>query len=177
MKEEFQEYEYEVIERNFTAEVALKLFALKLYFMELEDAKLLWKRLPTSHREAFPELKQLLLVCQAMIGQDFVTIHKILQDTVWSAHIEPIVSLLQEKVREKTLSLVSYAYTHISVQELAAMLSVSTAKLQEIVSSASWTIENGMVMPKATPQDSNLPARKEIVDLASLTRLVSYLEN
>ncbi|XP_067934244.1 COP9 signalosome complex subunit 8-like [Watersipora subatra] len=169
----------ETSENEATVQAYLQLLTLKLYYNELVDAKFIWKTIPQSYKDMKPEFLELWKVGQALWKRDTAEAQRLLKGYQWPESVSSLINLLQERIRETTLILLSKAYSSISKQNLSEKLGLSAAEATELATKKSWAIDtaSGMVHPKPLLTGAASTTDNKYISLESLRKLVSYLEN
>ena len=79
-------------------------------------------------------------------------------------------------IRERVLTLVSRAYTSVTLTDLAALAGVPAEQAATVASQRGWVVDGTVVAPKPAAPTCQAAANCEKT-LAVLTQYVSFLEN
>lgn len=83
-----------------------------------------------------------------------------------------------DNVRERALSLISEAYSSLTLNTLAGMTGLSLAEAQVAATEKGWKIESEMVQPRRIDKEPGVTQTSLTEDqLYKLTQFVSFLEN
>ncbi|KAF0301746.1 COP9 signalosome complex subunit 8 [Amphibalanus amphitrite] len=157
------------------SEVYSKLMACYLLENDLCSAKFLWKRAPASAKETDGPLGRLWSVGQKLWTKDFPATYSVLRGE-WPDYLQKAVSELEGVIRERVLTLVSRAYTSITLTDLAAFAGVSADQVAAVARERGWSVDGAVVGPKPAPPVIHGATNCEKT-LAVLTQYVSFLEN
>lgn len=154
-----------------------KLLAIYLLQNDIISAKMLWKRIPASAKQQSAELVRLWAIGQQLFVRDRAAVFQSLNSSQWSAGLTPIMAALAESYRERTVHLISEAYSSIGLEDVGKLLGLSQEQLLEKLNSLGWEVDlpSQMVLPKRIPKDkpSHVSSEKQ---LERLTQYVSFLE-
>ena len=93
-----------------------------------------------------------------------------------SAHTPPCLPRLTGVIRERVLTLISRAYTSITLTDLAAFAGLPADRVADMARERGWVVDGTVVGPKPAPPTVQTTVNCE-KSLAVLTQYVSFLEN
>jgi len=94
----------------------------------------------------------------------------------WKSATAPLVIWLEESFRQRTLELVSKAYSVITSKALALYLGLSVADATKVAESKGWeVVGDGLFKPVPVSLDKRQVATKQ--NMQSLTDYVNFLES
>jgi hypothetical protein len=143
---------------------------------DLEDARMLHKRLPEAQKQD-AQVQHVLALLQSLWHKQYEETFKILQQTEWPEDVRPLINALQESFRAKMVQLVSKAYSQIRLEKGAAMTGLPSEQLIKASPSFGWTWKSGSNIFKVErkSKDSYRPSNQE--QIQRLTRYVAHLED
>lgn len=170
-----------------SAQVYSQLLAIYLYQNDLCSAKYLWKRIPTTVKNANPELGKIWKVGQKMWQRDFPGVYAALTTGgEWSDTVSQTMKSVHDAVQKRALQLVGHAYSSISVTDFSSFVGITP---EEVVARATppsgvdndggWSMDPnvpGMVLPRK-PSPGPIVECSSEDQLYKLTEFVSFLEN
>ena len=128
---------------------------------ELENARFVWKRAPDHRKASDEELRAVFALLQSMWNRDYPAVHRAASGagSAWSAKLAPVVQHLEHAYRMQTMTLLTRAYTTVSVTHLARCLGVSEAEANEMGRGAGWELDAAagmfaVVKPPATEEQT-----------------------
>jgi len=143
-----------------------------LHENRLDDARFLWKRIPSAQRAVGSPLASVGALLQALWSRNYADFYRSCETVAWSdAHLA-LIQQLVETTRMRTLALISRAYTSISVQDLASYIGVSVDDALRVAGDHSWTVDSTANMVQPKPLTS---AEKRTIDLEQVTQLTQYI--
>eukprot|EP00163_Fabomonas_tropica_P029645 TRINITY_DN6430_c0_g1_i1.p1 TRINITY_DN6430_c0_g1~~TRINITY_DN6430_c0_g1_i1.p1 ORF type:complete len:212 (+),score=9.88 TRINITY_DN6430_c0_g1_i1:202-837(+) len=157
--------------------------ALYLIQGDLNSARFLYKRLPPSVREKEVEIDALWrlgTVLWLRQDADIFTlepeVRQGLPSSQWSEHIAPLVTRILQAVRERSLDVISRAYTNIQLADIARRTGMTTNDAATLVQSMGWQIGgDGQVTPQPkTTQDVDFSILDSI-DMSHLQTLTEHV--
>ncbi|XP_015114576.1 COP9 signalosome complex subunit 8 [Diachasma alloeum] len=175
---ELEKAELEAPTGTVSAQVYSQLLAVYLHQNDLCNAKFLWKRIPDNVKSGCQELSQIWNVGQKMWQRDWPAVHTAL-NLEWSDDVRHIMHALKESVRERAMSLVSEAYSSLSLSVLAGMTGQSPEEAKQSVLDRGWSLDDTTVKPCKIEKEQSTPSPATLTDdqLSKLTQFVSFLEN
>ncbi|XP_005997464.1 COP9 signalosome complex subunit 8 isoform X2 [Latimeria chalumnae] len=161
-----------------TPQVYGQLLALYLLNNDTNNARYLWKRIPTAIKSANPELGGIWTVGQRIWQRDFPGIYTSIGALQWSEAIQPIMEALKDATRRRAFGLVAQAYTSISADDFAAFVGLPVEEAVKGVLEQGWQADPAtrMVIPKK-PDPLPVALIPNEQQLARLTDYVAFLEN
>merc|ERR1712025_901906 len=178
LREDLEKEEIEAQNCRPSNEVYAKLLAIYLFENNLCSAKFLWKRMPEEARTQHAELNLIWNVGKAMWKENLTEVFQLIDATQWSENVSAIMKEVKSSVRQKSLELVSRAYSSISVENFSKYVGVNEKEAVQIASNEpGWLLKEDeqLIYPAERKQDEDAPAQSE-KQLASLTDFVSFLE-
>jgi COP9 signalosome complex subunit 8 len=183
--------EIELRDQDQTSEDVFK--HLLIYYLlkdEVIKAKFLWKRLPAQLKQnrtaEESELVRLWNIAVLIIKRHHVQIFGLVNryrignglQFFSSQELNDLLCLLVEKTRDRLFELVTFAYTSISVDELAQLVGLSNEEVIRDSLKREWCMDDtkSYLLPRAktTTEVLHNPNREQ---MQQLTSLVSYLES
>ena len=130
-----------------------------------DEARLLWLRLPVSHR-SHPDLRSLWHLARSILSLDYPNIY-----TPSPSNLE---SLVLSAFRNRTFHMISVVYKTISVTEFQTLSGVKVrADVDHALEGLGWRVEGEFVIPKMTDKCQS----KTTISLTELANYISFLEN
>ncbi|XP_013928264.1 PREDICTED: COP9 signalosome complex subunit 8 [Thamnophis sirtalis] len=177
-----------------TSPVYAQLLALYLLHNDMNNARYLWKRIPTAIKSANLELGAIWAVGQRIWQRDFPGIYTTIDAYQWSESIQPIMEALKDATRRRAFGLVSRAYPAISADDFAAFVGLPVEEAVKGVLDQGWQadLSTRMIMPKKPVSGTTEPTFNRFhplsepapvppipneQQLARLTDYVAFLEN
>jgi CSN8/PSMD8/EIF3K family len=147
----------------------LHLFA---YYLtnNLQDARLLWKRIPSPKSG---ELEKVWEIGKSLIRKDYSKAIHLINSFHWIVSAD-IVLMLRRKLIEDTRIRISKSYISIELNKLAEILSLNDGEIQFLIDKWGWKVENNFVLPVSAPK--NYVRNVEDRDVLLITQLVAFLE-
>uniref|UniRef100_G3MRD5 COP9 signalosome complex subunit 8 n=1 Tax=Amblyomma maculatum TaxID=34609 RepID=G3MRD5_AMBMU len=154
-----------------------QLLAIYLLQSDLVNAKLLWKRIPREIKLYHPEIRNIWKVGQAIWNKDFPAMHASLTQE-WPEHVKFVMQELRVRMKRRALTLVTKAYSSISVDHACSLMGIDKPELAAVVNSLGWAFDGtrAMVFPKPPAATNEDPSTAE-EHLSKLTNFSSFLEN
>lgn len=177
--QELEKAELEAPDGIASAQTYAQLLAVYLYQNDLCNAKYLWKRIPSDLKTGNAELGKIWVVGQRMWQRDLPGVHVAL-NAEWSEDVFDIMAALKDKVRERAITLISKAYSSLSLTVFASMTGLTLEEARQLVVERGWTVDGTMVQPcKMKKEESNLDTDFCLTEdqLQKLTQIFSFLEN
>ena len=182
-----------------------QLMALYVLTDDLPSARLLWKRIPSEMKQPDSDLIHVWRLASLLIQRhlkDIPEVYHICQNRTWPPFVKKIIGQISVYTRQRMISLISSAYSHIKFVEFARLTGCSTEQeARTLVSDLGWqadpTSPDFIVVPKkvvSSPTTSNghptasfesasFDDDEEVRDTSSheqlhrLTEYVAFLEN
>lgn len=161
-----------------TPQVYAQLLALYLLQNDMNNARYLWKRIPSAIKSANLELGGIWSVGQRIWQRDFPQIYAAVCAQQWSETIQPIMESLRDTTRRRAFGLVAQAYTSISADDFAAFVGLPVEEAVKGAIEQGWQADPAtqMVIPRK-PEPPPVPLIPNEQQLARLTDYVAFLEN
>jgi COP9 signalosome complex subunit 8 len=173
---EFQELEG-IGPEGFSPEGYTELLANYLLQGDLPSARFLWKRIPPLKKQHSLELTAVWTVGQALWRKDMPNFYQTARSFQWSPTIAPIMTQLIASIQEKMVRLIGTAYTSIQVDDVAALLGLSSPEVEVLAQGRGWTKSiEGLLQPVESPPEEVVLASAE-EQLGKLTDFVTFLES
>ncbi|NP_001085491.1 COP9 signalosome complex subunit 8 [Xenopus laevis] len=178
LQEQCEEQELEAPGGIASPQVYNQLLALYLLHNDLNNARYLWKRIPSAIKSSHSELGGIWEVGQKIWQRDFPGIYTSISAYQWSENIQQIMEAVRDATQQRAFGLVSQAYTSISADDFAAFVGLPVEEAVKGVLEQGWQADSatGMVMPKK-PDSAPLSLIPNEQQLARLTDYVAFLEN
>mmetsp|Transcript_23671 Transcript_23671/g.51675 ORF Transcript_23671/g.51675 Transcript_23671/m.51675 type:complete len:203 (-) Transcript_23671:230-838(-) len=143
---------------------------------DLESARFLWKRIPQIQKEGSPELEALWRLTQAMWTRNYPLTHASLHSGKWSSECTGAVAYLAESIRERSIALLSKAYTTISLTDCAVVIGASEDITLKYMEQAGWQIDPATKMLTVRQREEEEENQTGYKQLQQLTEYVVHLE-
>jgi len=169
------------------------------------NAKLLWKRIPSSIKTENSELSAIWEIGKKLWNRELSAIYSLLKDYEWPNHLKnvmkciagldqsiyksiyclfifylliPSILLTTETTRKRALNLISKGFTSISLDEISNYIGLSEEETIETIRTLGWNIdfESRFVTP-SKPSNNVEEISSSEEQLAKLTEYVAFLEN
>lgn len=162
-----------------SAEIYGTLLGVYLVQNELDHAKLLWQRIPPTVKQEHKEISELWEIGKRLWRKEFAAVYELTRNPKWPSHLEPLVTSIVDRLRERVLILVGKSYSIIKMDELCSLLGHPEEQTRHIAQENGWVIDSTAktVRPKpiSTFESDNLLGHQE--KLQKLTDIISFLEN
>jgi len=151
--------------------------AAYLLMEQLDNARFLWKRLPTEPRDAEPELCALWTVGKAMWVKDHAAMQSAITAFSWSP---PLLELMMQRLQREHLARcfgqAVRAYSLVSAEYLSQTIGVPIETVHQTASEQEWTTdaETGAYVPGPPADPKAQPALVETLE--RLTAYVAHVE-
>jgi COP9 signalosome complex subunit 8 len=147
-----------------------QLLALYVLTDDLPSARLLWKRIPDAMKhpegDVEPDLVHVWRLASLLIQKhlkDIPEVYNICHNRVWPPFVKKIIAQIAVSTRQRMVNLITSAYSHITLIDLAKLTGCSTEKeARTLVTDLGWTFDPSspayVVVPKKvapTPSTSN----------------------
>jgi len=143
---------------------------------DLNNARFLWKRIPTQIKSANHELAAIWKIGQTMWTKNYPEIYKAIVGFNWSdAHI-PYIQVLAESFRNNVFHLLSKSFTIISVDDASTYLGLTPQNTIQLTTQNGWLHDanTNLLTPKPIPDGKQQST--SLVHLQQLTEYFCYLE-
>ena len=108
---------------------------------DLDNARFLWKRIPTDLKKGNHVIGTVWKIGQHMWQREYVETYKAIATTQWDASLQQLIQRLVDAFRQRTALLLTRAYTSISSVDVASFLGLSEQEAQQYVSPLQWTFD------------------------------------
>jgi len=143
---------------------------------DLNSARFLWKRIPTEVKAAVPEFAQIWKIGQSMWKREYKNIYASLQVN-WAPIYQSLARHLADQFRQRTFTLLSRAYTTISVNDCAVILGLPAAEVVQLTTQRGWQLDQATNMLRPAPYADQKVQKTGIDQLGNLTKYVVFLES
>lgn len=134
-----------------------QLLAIYLLFNDLTSAKFLWKRIPGQIKSENDELSIIWLVGKLMWKRNYSEIYGVINSCpTWPNHLKNIMNLILESTRQRAKSLISRAYSTITLTDASKMLGLSNEETLKFAKQSNWLYEETSGFLSITKTDSNV---------------------
>ncbi|XP_045605740.1 COP9 signalosome complex subunit 8 [Procambarus clarkii] len=159
------------------AHVYEQLLTIYLLQNDLTGAKFLWKRIPSSTKNATPELALIWEVGQHLWQRDLPAVYAALKQE-WSITVKDIMKAVHDHVRQRAVDLVARAYTSISAEDFAQLVGMTVDEAVIAAKGHGWGYDEPtrMILPVPQAPQPHTPTPSE-EQLRRLADYVSFLEN
>jgi len=153
-----------------------QLLGVYLLQNDLCNAKLLWKRIPTSLKQTSQELGSIWDVGQKMWLRDYAGTYDGLKKE-WSDEINVLMVAVLESVRKRGLQLVKKAYSSISAENFCQFLGISSEEAIKVAKAEGWHVDEHNIISPRKSDFSPVTAILSDQHLSVLTEYVTFMEN
>eukprot|EP00249_Psilotum_nudum_P015079 c25155_g2_i1 orf=259-867(-) len=143
-----------------------------IYVSDMNGARFLWKRIPTSVKQSQPELVAVWKIGQCMWMHDYAGVHEALRGYNWGQDIQPLVAAVAEDYSKRMCKLLSTAYSTISVDDAAAFLGLTHSEAIHFTLQQGWTLDSSSQMLTVKPPP---PVSEQKLDSSKLKNLTEYV--
>jgi len=143
---------------------------------EIHLARFLWRRIAKKVKEADPELNAIWTISQNVWNKKYAEIYQSAQAYNWSPGTVLFVQAFVEKFRERTLQLISNAYSNISTSDLATLLGLAEADAITLAVTHGWTHDAPSTSVAPRPIVPEVRQGASLDHLQQLTDYVCFLE-
>eukprot|EP01120_Amphizonella_sp_Union-15-10_P011480 TRINITY_DN487_c0_g1_i1.p1 TRINITY_DN487_c0_g1~~TRINITY_DN487_c0_g1_i1.p1 ORF type:complete len:201 (+),score=23.24 TRINITY_DN487_c0_g1_i1:82-684(+) len=143
---------------------------------ELDYARFLWRRIPNEVKSSSPELAEAWLIGKHMWTKNYTGIYQAINSFKGSPLSCTLVEIFSDIFRTKTLSLLSNAYTYLSVPEASKFLGLEHDDVVKYCTSRGWELDGDSKMFIPHPILEKKVQTAGLAHLQSLTEYVVYLE-
>lgn len=178
LREELEKKEIEAPNCRPSNDIYARLLAVYLYENDLCSAKFLWKRIPEQAKNECENLSRIWDVGKAMWQSNLCEVFKLIDSHEWSENEADIMKAVKEIVRDRSIELISRAYTSISISEFSKYIGMSEDQAHtQALKVPGWTVNDRekLIYPvrRQPTEYQNVLAEKQ---LTTLTDFVSFLE-
>lgn len=161
-----------------------KLYAqmLALYILtdDLTSAKFLWMRVPTGIKTENDDLHTIWTIAVHLLKRTPAAIYFLIREREWPPHVKNIMLRIADRVRDQQISLISSAYSDISLTEMTRLTGCgSEEESTKLACELGWRVEQGTVYPSKGRKGSGGEEERQLSQeqLQKLTEYVAFLEN
>lgn len=154
---------------------ALHMLAL-IFTGDLEDARMLHKRLPEEQKKDSP-VQMVLALLQVLWHKQYEVTYQVLQQTQWPDEMRPLIRAVEQSFRGKMVDLVSKAYSQIRIEKGTALLGLPSEQIIQEAPGFGWAWNPGtriFTVQKKSRQKS-MPSNH--TQIQRLTQYVAHLED
>uniref|UniRef100_A0A0D6R5X1 CSN8/PSMD8/EIF3K domain-containing protein n=1 Tax=Araucaria cunninghamii TaxID=56994 RepID=A0A0D6R5X1_ARACU len=148
-----------------------------IYIQDINSARFLWKRIPSSVKESQPELAAVWKIGQCMWTHDYPGVHCALCDFNWSPEVQQIINALSESYTKKVFELLLAAYSTISVVDTARFLGMTEEDAISYTLQEGWTLDTELQMLTVKRRPVVVDQKLDSSTLQNLTEYVFHLEH
>jgi len=148
---------------------------------DLNEARFLSKRIPVPVLQSDPLLISTYTLLRFLYTRNYAEIYTVIESAPWSEQVSPLVARFKDYYRQKTVVLLSKAYSSISPLHAAVYLGFKgdEAGLQEYVAQRGWLLdESGLLKPAPVEVEEggmDTDAEGNDMRIAILSGLVTHL--
>eukprot|EP01132_Coremiostelium_polycephalum_P001179 gene1179-1491_t len=140
------------------------------------NARFLWKRIPSELKAAKPYLKDIWFTIQNLSQFDCPAIYKCLTLN-YPPEITPFINAVKESFQIRTFELISNAYSTISIKDCSTFLGTTPEETVKYTISKGWELDQPSNTLKPVPIKVDKLAKKNgNSQIRSLTDYVLFLE-
>lgn len=161
-----------------------KLYAqmLALYILtdDLTSAKFLWMRVPAGIRTENEDLHTIWTIAVHLIKRTPAAVYFLIREREWPPHVKNIMVRIADRVRDQQISLISNAYSDISLSEMTRLTGCgSEEESTKLAHELGWIVDQGTVHPRKGRKGSGGEEERQLSQeqLQKLTEYVAFLEN
>lgn len=158
--------------------VYAQLMAIYLLTNDLQNAKLLWKRIPTQLKQTSDDLKAIWEIGKLLLKHKSSDIFVLIDSYEWPNFLLNIMKELKDEIKRKNLNLIQKSYSYISIGDLKRMLYIQQEdELLSICKQMNWQLDSqdGILITKQQqPVFESLISNQE--HLEKLVNHVTFLE-
>jgi len=180
---ECEEYEFTFAEQGVavtTQNVPLYGIQLLAYYIlnDLNSARFLWKRIPSEIRASNTELQAIWTVGKHLwpATRNYPEVYNSLRAVDWHPQYAILVSALEEAFRERTLQLISRAYSMISLKDCANLVGLSDEEMLAFATSLGWDYDDTSNYLRPVKKKVEQEERTSLEQLQQLTEYIVFLE-
>jgi len=148
-----------------------------IYTQDINSARFLWKRMPSSVKESQPEVVAVWKIGQCMWTHDYAGAHGALHSFTWSAEVQQIITALSDSYTKRAFELLLAAYSTISVADTAQFLGMSKEDALAYTLQRGWTLDSASQMLTVKKMPAVVDQRLHSSTLQNLTEYVFHLEH
>lgn len=148
-----------------------------IYTQDINSARFLWKRLPSSVKESQPEVVAVWKIGQCMWTHDYAGVHGALHSFNWSPEVQQIITALSDSYTKRAFELLLAAYSTISVADTAQFLGMSKEDALAYTLQRGWTLDSASQMLTVKKMPAVVDQRLHSSTLQNLTEYVFHLEH
>jgi len=141
---------------------------------DLVNARYLWKRIPDEIKKVDTEICAIWNIGKSLWLEDTVSFYKNIHSYAWENLTSTLVDILKAKYSERTIELLSNAYSIVTLDTICQHLGLSSGDAINLVKSRGWEEVDGMFKPVPFVQKEG--PSPNIKNLQSLTDYVVFLE-
>lgn len=162
---------------NCSDRVYAQLLAIYLLGNDLQNAKLLWKRIPTQTKNKSADLKEIWKIGKLLLERKSSQIYPLIDAYKWPNFLVNIMRELKDEIKKRNLNLIQKSYSWISTGDFKRMLYIrSDDELLALIGSMNWSLdgEDGILVTKSAQVFESLSSNQE--HLEKLVQHVTFLE-
>lgn len=148
-----------------------------IYIQDINSARFLWKRIPSSVKESQLEVVAVWKIGQCMWTHDYAGVHGALQSFNWSPEVQHIITALSDSYTKRAFELLLAAYSTISVADTAQFLGMSKEDALAYTLQRGWTLDSASKMLTVKKLPAVVDQRLHSSTLQNLTEYVFHLEH
>ncbi|CAM9200964.1 unnamed protein product [Scytosiphon promiscuus] len=154
--------------------------ALLLVQDDVNNARHLWRRLPPAAKAEGGDMAALWGVGKCLWQRDMGGAQKALREREWSPPMASYATLIDARVRERQLNMISKAFTALPLEKVASMLAFSVEDAEKECAKEGWEIVGTGAERTVNPKprvgsDGNIPTTTPDY-LQKMAKHIAFLE-
>ncbi|KAL3635285.1 COP9 signalosome complex subunit 8 [Castilleja foliolosa] len=143
-----------------------------LYINDINSARFLWKKIPTSVKESQPEVSAVWKLGQKLWIKDYGGVYEAIREFNWSPMTQDFVKAFSELYTNRMFELLLSAYSTINIQDTALFLGMNEDDATNYALQQGWTVDPASRMLTVKKQ---AVATEQKLDPSKLQRLTEYV--
>ncbi|CAG8464487.1 8761_t:CDS:2 [Paraglomus occultum] len=144
---------------------------------ELPSARFLWKRIPDEIKASSEQLHAIWDVATNLWQRDYAPVYMSVEQKPWTPLIGSLMKKVAETLRERVFTLLSEAYSSITVEEVSNFIGVPADKVAQVTAERGWIYDaaTNTLQPKKIVEPG-ITRSTSLGSFSRLTDLVIHLE-
>ncbi|GAV67363.1 PCI_Csn8 domain-containing protein [Cephalotus follicularis] len=148
-----------------------------IYVNDINNARFLWKSIPSSIKENQPEVAAAWKIGQRLWTHDYAGVYEAIRGFDWSQEANVLVNAFSELYTKTMFKLLLSAYSTISVQDAALFLGMNEDDATNYVLQHGWVLDPTSQMFNVKKQATVTEQKLDPSKLQRLTEFVFHLEH
>jgi len=164
---------------NCSSRVYEQMLAIYLATNDYQNAKFLWKRIPSEIKKSSQEIQVIWNIGKNLIKYELSSVYELIASYEWPQYLNNIIKYLREEVKKRSLQTISKSYSYICFEDCMKMTGITDKEEAiKLAESMKWEVDLsfGFFLPKKSCLvEDNRTSNQE--QLEKLAEYVAFLEN